>query len=88
MGLGSYHRVLSLVQNMQTLGQLFEPLYVRFIMKYNQIRLGFIVTTIQNLSVVGSKLSLNKLLLEKQRIVFRHSIESISFLRLTFFLIL
>ena len=27
MGLGSYHRVLSLVQNMQTLGQLFEPLY-------------------------------------------------------------
>ena len=29
MGLGSYHRVLSLVQNMQTLGQLFEPLYER-----------------------------------------------------------
>ena len=28
MGLGSYYRVLSLVQNMQTLGQLFEPLYV------------------------------------------------------------
>ena len=24
---GSYRRVLSLVQNMQTLGQLFEPLY-------------------------------------------------------------
>ena len=28
MGLGSYCRVLSLVQNMQTLGQLFEPLYI------------------------------------------------------------
>ena len=28
MGLGSYHRVLCLVQNMQTLGQLFEPLYL------------------------------------------------------------
>ena len=28
MGLGSYRRVLSLVQNMQTLGQLFEPLYL------------------------------------------------------------
>ena len=27
MGLGSYCRVLSLVKNMQTLGQLFEPLY-------------------------------------------------------------
>ena len=32
MGLGSYHRVLSLVQNMQTLGQLFEPLYVSYVM--------------------------------------------------------
>ena len=29
MGLGSYCRVLSLVQNMQTLGQLFEPLYLQ-----------------------------------------------------------
>ena len=28
MGIGFYHRILSLVQNMQTLGQLFEPLYV------------------------------------------------------------
>ena len=28
MGLGSYCRVLSLVQNMQTLGRLFEPLYM------------------------------------------------------------
>ena len=27
MRLGSYCRVLSLVQNMQTLGQFFEPLY-------------------------------------------------------------
>ena len=28
MRLGSYHRVLSLVQNMQTLGQFFKPLYM------------------------------------------------------------
>ena len=28
MGLWSYHRALSLVQNMQILGQLFEPLYI------------------------------------------------------------
>ena len=28
MRLGSYHRVLSLVQNMQTLGQFFAPLYL------------------------------------------------------------